>query len=61
MLLDGHPNHSGEQICERAKKEGFVRIIEINENKFGEIIMITDECDDMGWLSVQSVFFTNSI
>ena len=39
---------TSEQICERAKKEGFVRIIEINENKFGEIIMITHECDDMG-------------
>ena len=39
---------TSKQICERAKKEGFVRIIEINENKFGEIIMITHECDDMG-------------
>jgi len=39
---------TGEQICMRAKKEGFVRIIEIRENKFDEIIMITHECNDLG-------------
>lgn len=37
-----------KQICERAKKEGFLRVIEITENEFGEIIMITHECNHPG-------------
>jgi hypothetical protein len=33
-----------EKICQKAKQVGFKRIIEINENKIGEIITIYHEC-----------------
>jgi len=33
-----------EKICQKAKQVGFKRIIEINENKMGEIISIYHEC-----------------
>ena len=33
-----------EQICDRAKKEGFLRVIEITENEMGNITMLTHEC-----------------
>ena len=32
-------------ICQKAKQNGFKRIIEINENKMGEIISIYHECE----------------
>ena len=32
------------KICQKAKQQGFKRIIEINENKMGEIISIYHEC-----------------
>ncbi len=35
---------TGEQICDRAKQEGFLRVIEITENEEGNIINITHEC-----------------
>lgn len=35
-------NH--EEICQKAKSNGFTRIIEINENEEGEIITIYHEC-----------------
>ena len=33
------------KICQKAKQKGFKRIIEINENKMGEIISIYHECE----------------
>ena len=33
------------KICQKAKQKGFKRIIEINENKMGEIISINHECE----------------
>ena len=33
-----------EQICERAIKEGFKRVIEITKNNEGDLITITYEC-----------------
>ena len=35
-----------EMICKKARQNGFKRIIEINENNFGEIISIYHECED---------------
>ena len=35
-----------DEICERAKKEGFVRVIEITENDEVGIVTITHECVD---------------
>jgi len=37
---------SRDEICERAKKEGFVRVIEITENNEVGIVTITHECVD---------------
>ena len=34
------------KICQKAKQNGFKRIIEINENKIGDIITINHECVD---------------
>ena len=34
---------TNEQICERALKEGFARVIEITENDEGDIVNITHE------------------
>ena len=33
-----------EQMCARAMKEGFIRVIEIKENEIGDIISKTHEC-----------------
>ena len=34
-----------DKICQKAKQKGFKRIIEINEDKMGEIISIYHECE----------------
>ena len=34
-----------KKICHKANQKGFKRIIEINENKMGEIISILHECE----------------
>ena len=35
---------TSEQMCERAMKEGFIRVIEIKDNEIGDIISKTHEC-----------------
>ena len=35
---------TSEQICERAKQEGFLRVIEITQNEKGNITTISHEC-----------------
>ena len=35
---------TSEQMCARAMKEGFIRVIEIKDNEIGDIISKTHEC-----------------
>ena len=44
-----------EQMCARAMKEGFIWVIEINENEIGDIISTTHECSDRQLLSLKLV------
>jgi len=39
-----HLDMTREEICARAKQEGFLRVIEIRENSMGDIISLTHEC-----------------
>ena len=41
-----HIQMTKENICIRAKQEGFLQVIEITENDAGDIVTITHECSD---------------